>query len=214
MPPTNEEVLVKNEMGQLLHDTSTLLAINPRNTGLIASSIAKDRMSSEVMDLISACRVSQSLGNRFTVLSDDFLPSDESSLNFLDHLVIAENRLVDDFAALAAVRRWLNAGGRLWIMLDRVDPVILERLLGDDFHGTVVDRVGLTTVRIDRAPLLMDPRVEIGETVEYEEPVQMARVVIRDMTVVNSVNGWPASLTRQSWVKGGFWSPRWGRADG
>ncbi|MGE0378478.1 MAG: hypothetical protein AB7Q45_23975 [Planctomycetaceae bacterium] len=191
-----EEVLVKNDAGQLRHDRSLLVRPAVRNTGVAAGWSSADAVPQDVLDLIVASRVNQGLSNKVTVLAGQFLPADETSLNYLDHLVLAENRLVDDVAALTAVRRWLHAGGRLWIMLDRADPVILERLLGDEFQGYVVDRVGLTSVRIDNAPSLLVPNGEPGETIDYEEPVPMARMVVSGMRVWNSVNGWPAALTR------------------
>ena len=191
-----DEVLVKNESGQLLHDGTMLVADTLRHTGVIAESGTMGTVSKDVLDLLIADRVSQKLHNKVTVLSDDFLPADDVTLGYLDHLVIAENRLADDDAALSAVRRWLHAGGRLWIMLDRVDPTILERLFGDDFSGTVVDRVGLTSVRIDKPASLAVTEAIIGEMIEYDVPVQMTRMVVSDMKIRNTVNGWPAAMTK------------------
>jgi hypothetical protein len=190
------EVLLKNESGQLRHERSLMMTPADRNTGIVAGWTAEDVVPQDVIDLVVASRVGQGLNNKVTYLADQFLPADETSLSYLDHLVIADNRLVDDFAALAAVRRWLSAGGRLWIMLDRCDPVILERLLGDDFRGHVVDRIGLTTVRVDKAPSLIMPDGEPGESVEYDEPVDLTRLVVSDVKVWNTVDGWPAAMTR------------------
>jgi hypothetical protein len=193
---SGSEVLVKNESGQLRHERSLMMTPADRNTGIVAGWTAADSVPQEILDLIVASRVGQGLNNKVTYLADQFLPVDETSLSYLDHLVIADDRLVDDFAALAAVRRWLSAGGRLWIMLDRCDPVILERLLGDDYRGHVVDRVGLTTVRIDKAPSLIMPEAEPGESVDYDEPVNLARVVVSGVKVWNTIGGWPAAMTR------------------
>ncbi len=192
-----EEVLVRNETGQLVHDGAMLVTSSPRNTGIVVGPDANDHVSSEVLDLVVANRVNLGLNNKVTLLADPFLPPDETSLNYLDHLVIAENRIADDLAALSAIRRWLHAGGRLWIMLDRVDPVIMERLFGDDFRGYVVDRVGLTTVQIDRSPTPMESDIRVGEPMEYDEPVEMARLVAPDMNVSHLVNGWPAALNKR-----------------
>ncbi len=191
------EVLVKNESGQLRHERSLLVAKNGRHTGIVAGWNTSDFVPQDVLDLVIANRVHQGLDHRTTVLGGQFLPPDEHSLKYLDHLILAENRLVDDEAGLTALRRWLHAGGRLWIMLDRVDPILLERLLGDEFQGTVVDRVGLTSVRIDKAPTLVSPEGEAGETVEYEEPVALTQLVVSGMRVWNTVDGWPVALTTQ-----------------
>jgi len=190
------EVLLKNDSGQLKHERSLLITPTDRNTGVVAGWTPSDIVPQDLLDLVIAARVGQALNNKVTILADQFLPADETSLSYLDHLVIADDRLLDDFAALAAVRRWLAAGGRLWVMLDRCNPVILERLLGDDFHGHVVDRVGLTTVRVDKAPSLVLPDGEPGETVDYDEPVDFARMAVSGMKVWNTVDGWPAAMTR------------------
>src|SRR5690606_9825535 len=36
-----------------------------------------------------------------------------------------------------------------------------------------------------------------GETIQYEEPVAFVRMVAPDLTVRNTVNGWPAALSRE-----------------
>ncbi len=153
-------------------------------------------MPQDVLDLIVANREYQGLSNKVALLADDFLPADETSLNYLDHLILTEDRLVDDLAALTAVRRWLHAGGRLWVMLDQTDPVILERLFGDEFQGAVADRVELSSVRVDQPPSLFVPDSQLGTRSNIENPVEMSRVIVSDMEVWNTVNGWPAAMTR------------------
>lgn len=190
------EVLIKNESGQLRHDSSLRMTETPRNTGLVAGWKSGDDLPQEVLDLVIACRVDQGLNNRTAPLDFQFLPADETSLLYLDHIVIAENRLIDDEAALTAIRRWLHAGGRLWVMLDRTDPVVLERLLGDEFRGHVVDRVGLTSFGIDKVPTLAAPEGERGPIVEHDDPVTLAQVAITGMKVWNTVNGWPVAMTK------------------
>ena len=192
---SGSEVLLKTEAEQLRHDRTLLLTQPSRITGVVYDGNGDVDVLKEVMNLVVACRVTQVLTNKVTMLADDFLPSDENSLRYLDHLVIADNRLTDDYAALAAVRRWLHGGGRLWVMLDRVKPEILERLLGDDFQGHVSDRVSLTSIRVDSAPTFQYPEGQPGETVTYDDPVNMSRLVVSGMKVLNTVDGWPAAMT-------------------
>ncbi|MBL8848641.1 MAG: hypothetical protein JNG89_03115, partial [Planctomycetaceae bacterium] len=192
------EVLLASDSGKLRQEQPVLVAPEARHTGIIAGWETGDEVPVDAVNLIVASRVAQSLNNRLTVLTGHFLPSDEISLRYLDHLVIAENRLLDDPAAMDAVRRWLHGGGRLWIMLDRVDPLILERLLGDDFQGHLVERVSLTSIRIDKAPSFSAPNGEDGEVHEYEEPVDMARVAVSGIKVWNTVDGWPVAMSCSS----------------
>ena len=189
------EVLLKTDSEQLRHDRTLMLTQPSRITGIVFGGSGKTEVPQDVIDIVIACRVTQRLNNKVTILADDFLPTDENSLRYLDHLVVADNRLIDDYAALAAVRRWMNGGGRLWVMLDRVKPEFLERLLGDDFHGHVADHVSLTSVRIDSGPTLKNPNGEAGETLTFDEPVDISRLVVTGMKVLNTVDGWPAALS-------------------
>ncbi len=189
------EVLLKDDSGQLRHERSLLVSSVERHTAVIAGWSPNETVPQDVLDLVIAARVAQGLNNQVTVLGSQFLPADEASLSYLDHIVIAENRIADDEAALAAVRRWLHSGGRLWVMLDRVDVRVMERLFGDTFRGSIVDRVGLNSVRIDVAPTLSAPAGETGEVVEFDDSIEMARGVFSGFDVQHAVDGWPASLT-------------------
>ncbi len=197
--PDVNNVLVKGDSGQMLHEQFLLLTPRPRNTGMIVGPSVADQVPPDALQLVGACRKQQSLNQQVTVLGDHFLPADESLLKYLDHLVLVENRLLDDAAALTAVRRWLHAGGRLWIMLDQVDPRLLEALFGDDFRGQVVDQVELTEVLIENTRLMGAPTGQAGERIAYDEPVKMVRMIVPDiaeMKVLKSVQGWPAAITK------------------
>lgn len=193
------DVLVKNRSGQLMHDGALLVTHTPRNTaviGKVGDAGAKVTPPQEVTDLIEAGRVNQTLPRHLATLIDTFLPADESGWNCFDHVVIAEDRIQYDVASLTALRNWIHKGGRLWVMVDQVNPIILEKLLGDDFRGHLVDRVGLTSVRVDKAPSLSTPETTIGITTEYEVPVDLARMVCPGFEVISSVDGWPAAMTK------------------
>jgi hypothetical protein len=191
-----DDVLVKNDLGKLLHDGALLVTHSSRNTAIIAESSANiDIPPKDVTEMLEAGRVGQQLTKRVALLLDPFLPPDETSLNAFDQIVIAENRIANDMAAMSALRQWLGSGGHLWIMLDRVDPVVVEKLFGDQFTGHLVDRVGLTSVRVDKSPTLSDIDGALGEQIDYEEPVEMARVVVSNMDVSHVVNGWPAAMS-------------------
>ena len=194
---TSKEVMLKNESGQLLHDSALLVTHGGRNTGIIgATSLVSSQSPSEIAELIAAARVEQRLPSKFALLSDPFWPADESVLNSFDQIVVTDHRIADDLAAIEALRAWMHAGGQLWVMLDRVDVTVLKRLMGDDFSGHVVDRVGLTSVRIDKSPVLSDTEILVGETVDYDDPVEMVRLVVSNVEVTHLVDGWPAVMTR------------------
>ncbi len=189
-----QEVVVENSSGEMR--PSRLLAVTHSDTltGVIGDRSNRGISSTEVGIVILAMKVSALMPCQLSELYGDFLPPTAESLDCLAHLVIAGDQLASDSAGLSAVRQWLIEGGRLWIMLDKVDPATVELLLGDVFDCEVVDRVGLTRVQLD---LVTDGRTLAGSpAVEFEEPVELVRVITPNRSVVYSVNGWPAAFSR------------------
>ena len=208
------ETLIKSEGGRLRHDGTLIVTHDSRNTAIIGPRRQDTRRDPDpplrqladplhepadplldAVNLLAACRVASGFSNITFRIQDDFLPADEVYLDTLDHIVVADSRLSEDQAATAALRRWLHAGGHLWVMLDRVDPAVLEWLLGDAFTGYVVDRVPLNSVRIDEVPALTAATATVSETVEFDDPVDLVRVAGGNLNVTHRVNGWPAAMT-------------------
>ncbi len=194
----SREVLLRDDLGHMLHDGAILVTHQSSITGLI-DDLANDieQQSSDTFDLAIACRLNEGQSRQIALPSSLELASDEYNLQALDHLILASSRLADDAGAVASVRRWLFGGGSLWVMLDRTDPRILELLLGDRFNGAVVDRVGLTTVRINKA--VTDGSKPPVEVTDYETPVDFVRLAVQDVDVSYEVEGWPAAF----WMKCG-----------
>lgn len=128
------------------------------------------------------------------IITDRYLPSLPEAYDGLDLLLIYNNRFAEDVAAMSAIRAWLNDGGRLWIMLDKVEFGGIERLLGETFACQMVDRVELNNVQLRDA----SPKQGASEssTVQYEEPVDLVRVIVSGTEVTHTVNGWPAAFVR------------------
>lgn len=189
------EVLVKDSNGSLIGDGALLVNFDKRITGLIEN-MADSPLApnSEAYELLIGCRLSQFLDRRIGRVSYEGLPFDEQSLDALASLVITGDRLARDAAAAAAIRRWMFNGGRVWVMLDRTDPRVLELLLGDEATLHIVDQTPLSSVRIDvesDSPHPLNP-----QTVDHEVPVDLLRVVTTGFEVRARVNGWPAAVSR------------------
>jgi hypothetical protein len=191
---------VARDSAQMLDSGFLPLSLETATTALVdgRDDERPDLERDSAHQLVVAARVSQRLhadpvsfpGQRFAPGTVSFSP-DDASWQSLQQLVVADGSALDDPAGLAAIRRWVHAGGRLWVMLDRVEPRFLERILGDEFLCDVVDRVRLTTVRIEPASTEIGaPAVES----EYEQPVDLARVMVSDVDVAYTVNGWPAAF--------------------
>lgn len=187
----SQEVLIRTESGQMEHD-GFLQVGKEMVTGLIdilGNESGKD--TSDTIDLIGACRVQQLLSRRISSLTDAIFVPGEESLEALEQLVISDSRPMSDAAGIGAIRRWLFAGGHLWVMLDQVDPALLEMLLGDEFHCELVDRVSLTQVQIQPGVAAIGGA---RSEAEYDEPIDMVRVLTSDVDVAYKVNEWPAAF--------------------
>lgn len=146
-------------------------------------------------EAVDACVVSRFLDRRMALLDGKRLPATAIALDGLRHLVLDKDQIADDPAAMTAVRRWLQNGGRLWIMVDRVRQSTVERLLGDVSPYQTVDRVGLT-----RLQLKTNDKDRWGEDEtprEFEQPVSLVRVLTTGVDVLHTVNGWPASFMQR-----------------
>ncbi len=137
-----------------------------------------------------AYRTSRGFQRRMIPIQVRDLPPLPELLDGLDQIVLWNDRFASDAAILGPLRKWLHNGGELWVMLDRVDPVNVEKLLGQSFACQLVDRVELHEVTIQDAR----EGVSAMSTVVYEQPVSFVRVLVDDLHVTHTVDGWPAAF--------------------
>jgi hypothetical protein len=190
---STSERLMRDEFGSLrIQDTIWLARPGPV-TGIVEppgssfKSIDPDVVTAA--NTVEASRLSHRRRHNFVHFEQGLPPGGEESLDGYDQLVIAADTVLHDADAVAAVRRWLFAGGRLWVMLDQADEGVLGALLGDEFDAQVVDRVGLTSVHIQSGA--ETTRVD-EKPREFDKPVAFVRMLV-DATPVFTVNGWPAA---------------------
>lgn len=186
------EVLIRSDSGALQFDGILRAHEGKLVTGVIGRlGTSSDADAMAPFDLVQSSQLFSIRNGHMTSLTDRLLPAGEECLQALDQLVIADDRIINDGVGLAAIRRWLFGGGTLWVMLDQTDPLVLERLLGDESLCQVVDRVGLTTVRLESK----SPNGNIArDTREHERPVEFVRVLASEVEVACTVDGWPAAF--------------------
>ena len=135
------------------------------------------------------------LSRRVSIFDSRDLPFESALLDVVDVLVLSTDRLASDPGGITIVRDWVLGGGRLWILLDEVQPDTVAALMGDAFATAVVDRVDVTHLEMSNAR--MDPGQQTTVTIDLEQSVDHVRVVPVGVTVTDTVNGWPAA----------FWQP-------
>jgi hypothetical protein len=145
-----------------------------------------------VVHLMQAIRRDQGLGNITYPLSSRPPPSSAIAMIAVDQLVISGNRLLDDTAGLLAVRDWLYAGGRLWIMLDKTGMELPERMLGDQFGIHLVDEVPLYELAITETGDEREPLVRLFDEPGMK-PAMLSRVLLENQQVTHWVGKWPVA---------------------
>lgn len=191
-PDNNNEVLIRVDSGGLQYD-----GVLPRSDEVVVTGLIRADDESQLnrdlaaVELITESRLHQGLSRRTTDLRDRILIPDEIFLEALHQLVIMDDHIMHDQAALDAIRRWIYSGGKVWVMLDLVDPHLLELLLGDEFPCEVVDTVSLTQVNVLSQGLGGDSERFSGE---YDTPVNLVRVLVADVETAFTVDGWPAAF--------------------
>src|SRR5262249_35723186 len=89
----------------------------------------------------------------------------------------------------------LERGGKVWVMLDLVDPDAVAPLLGDALDFRVVDRGSLTTFKVETRGIAA--RVEAEPVQRHERPVAFARVLLPpEERPRHTTNGWPVWFPR------------------
>lgn len=163
-------------------------------TAILADTVEEgDPRTGPAVLLARAARDAVQLPTAVSVVRDLPLPPTPDALAGVDVLVLAGNRLATDPPGRAVVRRWVEAGGTLWVMLDRADAATVAAVLGDDADLAVVGRTGLTDFTVGRAGNALD-----AERRSVEEPVAFARVVPGPADqVLHVADGWPASFARR-----------------
>lgn len=130
-------------------------------------------------------------------LQDHFLPASPVGLDAIDQIVIASDRILSDTLALPRLQSWLQAGGRIWIMADRVSPEAAGMLLGDEMCYSVVDRVELNQIEYatnDGSQAGTDRMIEKWSS---ERPVELVRVFAEADFVMCTVDDWPAAFLKR-----------------
>lgn len=190
--------LLRNSGNRRLHDSVFRLRDDQPVTAVIPDAGSHPR-GVVALHAVTALRIHRFRERRLAAFNEH-LPMIVEALDGVDHLVIYNDRIADNIASQAAVRQWVQRGGRLWIMVDAVKPSTIGALLGDAQPFQEVDRVDLTEFRIETTGTRRAKNPPPQR--EFEQPVRFVRVLAENVDVIHHVNGWPVSFWR-AFGKGG-----------
>lgn len=135
-------------------------------------------------------RVQAGLTRRAVNLSAPPVSVDTNAWDGYDSVVIGSNDFLKDLAIVGAMRNWIARGGRLWIMLDRVDPKLVGPLLG---ASGLIHVMG--TTELDRIHIKTTDMVTAGDedmNYEMQPPARFIKIMAEGLDVTHTIDGWPA----------------------
>jgi hypothetical protein len=176
--------------------TSILLDHDAPQEAIFGQLPQPEAASEEIIRCVRTFRSARFLSEFVQVANPSPLPPTAEAFDGVDHFVLASGRIAGDSGGMRALRQWLERGGKVWVMLDRLDVDVLAPLLGDALDFQVVDRVSLTTIEMVEEPVPIDVAATLPQ--QHERPVDFVRVVLPPgERPRHTVNGWPAWFTRR-----------------
>lgn len=145
-------------------------------------------------EMATAARVDAGGPRTGTTFEGQSLPLNQVQWHGLDLFVIAEPSSLEDPASVEALRKFMLAGGRLWVMLDKIPTRLLRPLLADQQSCEEVERVELNEFVIDMVSVV-NPLAESDRRFSTDVDLSMVRVVQSGGRVSHSIDGWPAAFT-------------------
>ena len=117
-------------------------------TGMLADG---DDDDDDQISVALSMRRAVEYSQRMAYLNERALPTMVAGWQGMNGLVIAKRELALDSAQTQALRQWLLSGGKLWVMVDQIDPQVMSQLLGETWSVEVVDQVEMSTVMVEGA---------------------------------------------------------------
>jgi hypothetical protein len=191
------ETLMRQDTGRLKLENSVIVSSLEVATGIIDQSAYAppgENPGGTGTDLLLTARYDRNVRNNAVHMIEWPIPVGDEYIDVLDQLVVADDRVLSDAAGLQAIRRWMTAGGRVWVMLDRTSTSVIDGLLGQEATVSEVDRVGLTLLTVEPGP--SSPPIKPAPQ-DHEVPVPFVRVYAEGFETAYSVNGWPAALWKE-----------------
>ncbi len=144
-------------------------------------------------ELVLASRIDLGLSRRCILLDSEPLPLSFVDWKGMDTLIIGTPEPLLDTAAVSAMQRFLQRGGHILLMLDKIDTELSRALMVNGQQCETVDAVELNHFVMDvvsPTPFGLRER-----TFDRDKPMRMKRVLQQGGKVTHSVEGWPAAFS-------------------
>ena len=138
-----------------------------------------------------ASRIDAMFSRRCIGLDAEPLPLNLADWKSINLLIISSPAVFDDAANITVMQQYLQGGGRIWIMLDRIDTDAIGDLLPEDQQIKTLSTVDLNRFEIEVANHSFAAQ---DRTIDSTDSVRMKRVLHRGGLVTHSVDGWPAAI--------------------
>ncbi len=142
-------------------------------------------------ELAVTTRVEASMSRICAMFDDGPFPLNMSDWDSIDVLIVSAPRVFNDATAIAAMQQFIQRGGRVWIMLDRIETSAVRELLVGGQECETVDVVELNHFEVDVAG---SSYAAEDRTVDRDQPVSLKRVMQHGGRVTHSVEGWPIAI--------------------
>jgi hypothetical protein len=197
LPPTEERIRSRLVLYHKREPFTAVMVDEPASEPPIFGELPQPLTPAEEAVLLTrGFRYARKLSIYLATISQNPLPPTAEAFQSVDHVVLASGRIARDPAGMQALRQWLQRGGKVWVMLDIVEPEVVADLIGDALDFQIVDRVKLTHFSIQTISeerIAPDPLVQ-----EHERPVQFVRVLLPPGEKVrHTIDGWPVWFERQ-----------------
>ncbi len=143
-------------------------------------------------ELVLASRIDAGLSRVCVTLDGLPLPIHLSDWQGIDVIVIGNPEVLKDSSSIGALQQFMHHGGRIWVILDKVDTSLIEPLLERNQQCQTLDVVETNHFEIT-IPGSIDFSAE-ARTIDSDKPVKLKRVVQHGGRVTHAVDGWPAAI--------------------
>ncbi|MEZ6134517.1 MAG: hypothetical protein R3C53_06375 [Pirellulaceae bacterium] len=148
---------------------------------------------------VVAGRVAAGNSRATTSILPGTVPLNKADWQGVSMAVVSDPAQLEDATAVEALKRYVNDGGRLWIMLDDIPNFSVRPLLASGQFCEVLDEVELNSIQI----ALADNPQNISQAdlhVSLDRPARLKRVYQEGGTVSHFAEGWPAAI----WMNVGY----------